>query len=204
MSLAARREFLLVPEAKMVDVPQNRARRRQPRSSIIGGSAEGGVDVLVVSYKSYPAGDAWLGVVSPRAGLPRVLLVDVDDVYDEFNNGVSARARRAALRAAFSSSTATAAALCSVGDSSEDTQAQCSRTPARISSRPWTRNDNVPSLGMTRSVTTDKRLVKFPGPGGIVDAGAGHDYRATTVRRIRRDGSQCWRRTLRLRGAAAV
>lgn len=165
-SLAGRREYVLIPDATMIDVPQAALVADAP-NTIIGGAAEGGVDVLVVSYRDFvPGMRQWVSY--RRAQGYRVLLVDVEDVFDEFNGGVpNARAVYRFARHFFER--AGAAALVLVGDASEDhRRIHADSGPDFVPT--FTRNDNVAVLALDEVVTTDKRLVKFPGPGGQVDA----------------------------------
>lgn len=162
---AGRRQYMLIPDARMVDVKATDIVGDTP-SSIIGGPAESGIDVLVVSHHDFiPQMRQWASY--RRAQGYRVLLADVDDVFDEFNDGVPhARAIYRFARHFFEH--ANAGALVLVGDASEDNK------HIRDDSGPnfvptFSRLDNVSVLALDEVVTTDKRLVKFPGPGGTID-----------------------------------
>ncbi len=164
-SLAGRREYLLVPDARMVDVKAADVVADAP-SSIIGGAAESGIDVLVVSHHDFiPQMRQWASY--RRAQHYRVLLVDVDDVFDEFNGGVPhARAVYRFARHFFEH--ANAGTLVLVGDASVDHKhLHDDSGPDFVPT--FTRLDNVPSLLLDEVVSTDKKLVKFPGPGGVID-----------------------------------
>jgi hypothetical protein len=162
---AARRQYMLIPDARMVDVKAADIVADTP-SSIIGGSAESGVDVLVVAHHDFlPGMRQWASY--RRAQGYRVLLVDVDDVFDEFNGGVPhARAVYRFARHFFEH--ADAGTLLLVGDSSEDHKhIHDDSGPDFVPT--YTRLENVSVLALDEVVTTDKRLVKFPGPGGGID-----------------------------------
>ncbi|HEX6790650.1 MAG TPA: C25 family cysteine peptidase, partial [Candidatus Krumholzibacteria bacterium] len=163
-SLAGRREYVLVPVAKMIDVAAADVVADIP-SAIIGGGAENGVDVLVVAHRDFLAGmSQW--VTYRRAQGYRVLMADVDDVFDEFNGGVrSARAIQRFARHFFEH--ADASALVLVGDASTDHRnLHPDSGPDFVPT--FHRIDNV-RAGLTKDevVSTDKRMVKFPGPGGV-------------------------------------
>jgi hypothetical protein len=69
-SLAGRREYVLVPDARMIDVKAADIVSDTP-SNLIGGSAESGIDVLVVSHHDFlPQMRQW-GFIPPGAGLSR-------------------------------------------------------------------------------------------------------------------------------------
>jgi len=164
-NIPSRREFILLPVSRMVDVAAGDVILDTP-SAIIGGPAEAGVDVLVVAHASYVAQmQTWASY--RRAQGYRVLLVDVDDVFDEFNGGVfHARAIQRFARHFFEN--ADASALVLVGDSSEDQKSIHSDSgPNFVPS--LMRIDAVSSPRLDEVVTTDKRFVKLPGPGGGVD-----------------------------------
>ena len=162
---ATRHQYMLIPDARMVDVNANDIVADTP-SSIIGSAAESGVDVLVVSHHDFLAGmRQWASY--RRAQGYRVLLVDVDDVFDEFNGGVPhARAVYRFARHFFEHGNAGALVL--VGDASEDHKhIHADSGPDFVPT--FTRLENVSVLQLDEVVTTDKRFVKFPGPGGGVD-----------------------------------
>ena len=162
---AGPRQYILIPDARMVDVKAADVVADTP-SNIIGGSAESGIDVLVVSHHDFlPGMRQWASY--RRAQGYRVLLVDVDDVFDEFNGGVpNARAVYRFARHFFEH--ANAGTLLLVGDSSEDHKhIHDDSGPDFVPT--FTRLENVSVLQMDEVVTTDKRFVKFPGAGGLVD-----------------------------------
>ncbi|HKW15178.1 MAG TPA: C25 family cysteine peptidase [Candidatus Krumholzibacteria bacterium] len=162
---AARHQYMLIPDARMVDVKAADIVGDNP-SSIIGSSAESGVDVLVVAHHDFvPGMRAWASY--RRAQGYRVLLVDVDDVFDEFNGGVpNARAVYRFARHFFEHGNAGTLVL--VGDASEDHKHVFDDSGTDFVPT-YTRLENVSVLALDEVVTTDKRFVKFPGPGGGVD-----------------------------------
>jgi hypothetical protein len=165
-TFSGRREFVLVPSARMIPVAGADIVADVP-GSIIGNSAEtDGVDVLVVSHATFvPTMRQWASY--RRAQGYRVLLVDVEDVFDEFDGGVpSARSIYRFTRHFFTRGGA--GTLLLVGDSSEDhkhihTDSGFNFVPT------YTRIDNVSSLQLDEVVTSDKKFVKLPGPGGSID-----------------------------------
>lgn len=164
-NVPSRREFVLVPVSRMIDVAAADVILDAP-STIIGGAAESGVDVLVVSHSSYLAQmQSWASY--RRAQGYRVLLVDVDDVFDEFNGGVfHARAIQRFARHFFEY--ADASALVLVGDTTEDHKlVHADSGPNFVPT--FTRIDAISFPRLDEVVTTDKRFVKFPGPGGQID-----------------------------------
>ncbi len=164
-NVPSRREFVLVPTTRMIDIPASDI-VLDVASTIIGSPAESGVDALVVSNVLYLAQmQTWASY--RRAQGYRVLLVDAEDVFDEFNGGVlHARAVRRFARHFFERGDASALVL--VGDSSEDhKRVHADSGPNFVPT--FTRIDAVPSLSLDEVVTTDKRFVKLPGPGGVVD-----------------------------------
>jgi hypothetical protein len=162
-NIPSRREFVLTPVARMIDIPAADVLLDTP-SAIIGSPAESGVDVLVVANSIYLAQmQTW--ATYRRAQGYRVLLVDADDVYDEFNGGVlHARAIQRFARHFFERGDASALVL--VGDSSEDHKLVHSDSGPNFVPT-FTRIDFVNgSPPIDEVVTTDKRFVKLPGPGG--------------------------------------
>ena len=115
IDLTAPRRFILVPPDKIDDVAE--VIEDQP-SNLIGNPIESGVDILVVSHKDFLAGiQRWVDY--RRAQGYRVLLTDVDDVFDEFNGGVNnARAIRTLVEHFFAKGGVSFLLL--VGDASED------------------------------------------------------------------------------------
>jgi Peptidase family C25/FlgD Ig-like domain len=164
-SYATRHQYMLIPDARMVDVKAADIAADTP-SSIIGGSAESGVDVLVVAHHDFMQGmRQWTSY--RRAQGYRVLLVDVDDVFDEFNGGVPhARAVYRFARHFFEHGNAGTLVL--VGDASEDHKHIHDDSGTNFVPT-YTRLENVSVLQLDEVVTTDKRFVKFPAPGGGVD-----------------------------------
>jgi hypothetical protein len=150
----------------MIDIPVTDVVLDTP-STIIGSPAESGVDVLVVSNAAYLAQmQTWASY--RRAQGYRVLMVDVDDVFDEFNGGVPhARAVQRFARHFFEHGDASALVL--IGDASEDHKlVHADSGPDFVPT--FTRFDVVQGgQGIDEVVTSDKKFVKLPGPGGIVD-----------------------------------
>ncbi len=171
----ARRDFVLVPVARMIDVAAADVTLDNP-SAIIGDPAEGGIDVLVVAHASYLSQmQTWASY--RRAQGYRVLLVDVEDVFDEFNGGVPhALAVQRFARHFFERGDASALVL--VGDASEDHKKVHFDSGTDFVPT-FTRIDVLLSPREDQVVTTDKRYVKMPGPGGVVD-----DYPDMIVGRI--------------------
>jgi hypothetical protein len=160
------REFILLPVSRMVDVAASDVILDTP-SDIIGGTPPGAGDlVLVVAHSSY-IGQMQSWTSYRRAQGYRVILADVDDVFDEFNGGVfHARAIQRFARHFFEH--ADAEALVLVGDASEDQKTiHSDSAPNFVPS--FMRIDAVSSPRLDEVVTTDKRFVKLPGPGGVVD-----------------------------------
>ena len=161
-NIAGQKRYTLLPPAAVTVVDPADVSMDTP-SSIIGDAAEGGVDVLVVAYRSYVSQmQQWAAY--RRAQGYRVLLVDVKDVFDEFNNGVPhAQAIDRFTRRFFE--LGGAGVLLLVGDSSEDNKIiHDTSGPNFVPTHSWA--DNVPSLRLDEVVTTDKQYVKLPAPGG--------------------------------------
>jgi len=164
-NIPSRRDFVLVPTSRMIDIPVADV-TLDVASSIIGDPAESGVDVLVASNAIYLAQmQTWASY--RRAQGYRVLLVDVDDLFDEFNGGVfHARAIHRFAHHFFERGDASALVL--VGDSSEDHKLVHSDSgPNFVPTYSFV--DAVLGLAHDEVVTTDKRFVKLPGPGGVID-----------------------------------
>ena len=96
-----------------------------------------------------------------------MLMVDVVDVFDEFNNGVPhARAIDRFVRHFFEMGDAGALVL--VGDSSEDNKlVEDESAPNFVPTHSW--SDHIGALNQDEIITTDKQYVLLPGPGGVVD-----------------------------------
>lgn len=164
-NIPSRREFVLLPVSRMIDIAAGDVTLDTP-SAIIGDAAESGVDALVVTNAIYFAQmQTWASY--RRAQGTRVLMADVEDIFDEFNGGVRhARAIQRFARHFFERGEASALVL--VGDASEDHKlVHGDSGPDFVPT--FTRIDAVGSPRIDEVVTTDKRFVKFPGPGGIVD-----------------------------------
>jgi hypothetical protein len=151
----------------MIDIPAGDIERDDP-SAIIGNPAESGVDVLVVSHADFlDQMNDW--VRYRRAQGYRVLMVDVEDIYDEFNGGVTGtQGIDRFVRHFFELGNAGYVLL--VGDGSEDhKQTSPDSGPDYIPSH--TRTEYIQAPWNTDEVVTlDKEYVKLAGPGGTVDA----------------------------------
>jgi hypothetical protein len=173
-AISSRKEYALAGEGGMIEIPPEDVALDSP-SSIIGGAAETGVDVLVVSH-----GDFLVDTQDPdnydmhdwvryrRAQGKRVLMVDVEDVYDEFNGGVTGtRGIDRFIRHFFELGNAGFVLL--VGDGCEDHKRSYSTSnPDFVPSH--CRTEYVASgFNQDEVVTLDKRYVKLPDPGGSVD-----------------------------------
>lgn len=164
-NVPARREFVLVPASRMIDIATGDVTLDTP-SAIIGDPAESGVDALVVTNAAYFAQmQTWVSY--RRAQGTRVLMADVNEIFDEFNGGVRhARAIQRFARHFFERGDASALVL--VGDATEDHKRVHGDSGTDFVPT-FTRIDAVGSPRIDEVVTTDKRFVKLPGPGGIVD-----------------------------------
>jgi hypothetical protein len=165
-AISTRKEYILVPQSRMIEVQAGDVELDAP-SRIIGDPAENGVEVLVVSHGDF-ATEMQDWARYRRAQGRSVLLVDVEDVYDEFNGGVKGtQAIDRFVRHFFETGNAGYVVL--VGDASED------HKTVYENSGP----DFVPSHARTEHVggefnedevvTLDKKYVKLPDPGGTVD-----------------------------------
>lgn len=164
-NITARHDYVVIPESRMVQLTAADVMADTP-SAIIGSAAEGGVDVLVVANALFlDRMQQW--VRYRRAQGYRVLMVDVDDVFDEFNGGVpGARAIDRFTRHFFE--LGGAGALVLIGDASEDARGLVEDSgPNFVPTHSWA--DHVSVLDDDEVVTTDKEYVKLPGPGGVVD-----------------------------------
>ena len=175
-AIASKKQYILVPEGRMIDVPAGDI-ALDAASAIIGDPAEAGVDVLVVSHKDFLDGlQGWLRY--RRAQGYRMLAVDVEDVFDEFNGGVpSPRGIDRFVRHFFELGNASYVVL--VGDGSEDhKQVHADSGPDFIPSHSRSEYVYAP-FNRDEVVTLDKEFVKLPGPGGVVD-----DYPDLVIGRI--------------------
>ena len=164
-TILSRTDYVMAPVDEMTEITAADIDLDVP-STLVGNSAESGVDVLVVSNGLFISRmQEW--VTYRRAQGYRVLMADVVDVYDEFNNGVPhARAIDRFVRHFYE--LGDAGALLLVGDSSEDNKSvEDGAGPNLVPSHSWP--DHVGVLNEDEVVTTDKRYVKMPGPSGIVD-----------------------------------
>ncbi|MFH1755414.1 MAG: C25 family cysteine peptidase, partial [Candidatus Latescibacterota bacterium] len=116
-TLSSQKRFVLTPLDGMRDIAAEDITAGQA-NSIIGNPLEGGVDVLVVCHPSY------LDEMQPwvdyrRAQGYKLLIADVGDIYDEFNNGVpNPRGIKRFIEHFFELGNASFVVL--VGDASED------------------------------------------------------------------------------------
>jgi hypothetical protein len=174
-AISSRKEYVVIPENRMITIHANEIEYDKP-SSIIGSPAESGVDVLVVSHGDFledlsgaDSYDMYDWVRYRRAQGKRVLMVDVQDVYDEFNGGVPGTLGiDRFVRHFFELGNAGYVLL--VGDGSED------HKRSYVQSDP----DFVPSHCRTEYVgsgfnedevvTLDKKFVKLPNPAGTIDS----------------------------------
>jgi len=173
-AIAARKEYVLVPESRMTELTAGDIVLDVP-SAIIGNPAEAGVDVLVVAHRDFlatltgdDAYDMHDWVRYRRAQGKRVLMVDVEDVYDEFNGGVTGTLGIDRFVRHFYE-TGNAGYLLLVGDGSEDHKRTYSDSnPDYIPSH--CRTEWVGSgFNEDEVVTLDKEFVKMPNPAGLVD-----------------------------------
>ncbi len=163
-TLAARREYALVAAARIPLAAPADLHADTP-SSLVGGSAEAGVDVLVVSHASFLGGmQRWVDY--RRAQGYRVLAVDVQDVYDEFNNGVpGARAIDRFTRHFYE--LGGAGVLLLVGDASEDAKGVHPESgPNFVPTHSRPESVNIGGQRFDEIVTTDKLYGHMPPPGG--------------------------------------
>jgi hypothetical protein len=156
-NLAAEKRFILTPLDSVKQVPGSDITLDAP-SNIIGNPAENGTDVLVVAYKDFlPGMQQWVDY--RRAQGYRVFMVDVEDVFDEFNGGVpGAQAVKRFIEYYYEKAGAGFVVL--VGDASEDAKrvhqdsgvnfVPTQSYPERIQSSPFNEDEVV---------TTDKWYV---------------------------------------------
>ncbi|HEU4364715.1 MAG TPA: C25 family cysteine peptidase [Candidatus Krumholzibacteria bacterium] len=165
-NIPSQRQFALIPVSGLIDIAAADIVADQP-SAIIGSGAEKGIDVLVVSHATFmPQMQQWVSY--RRAQGYRVYMVDVEDVFDEFNGGVpSPLAVFRFTRHFFENGSAGTLVL--VGDGSEDhKRVHDDSGPNFVPA--YARIDAVPSLAEDEVVSVDKRYVKMRAPNGTVDA----------------------------------
>jgi hypothetical protein len=165
-AISVRKDYVLVPQSRMIEIQNSEIEQDSP-SAIVGDPAEMGVDVLVISHGDFIAGmQDW--VRYRRAQGYRVLMVDVEDVYDEFNGGVQGRRGiDRFIRHFFELGNAGYVVL--IGDGSEDhKQVHANSAPDFIPSPARTEYVGG-SFDEYEVVTLDKYFVQLPGPGGSVD-----------------------------------
>jgi hypothetical protein len=166
-AIAASKDYILIPEARMIEIDAGDVVLDAP-GGIIGSPAEMGVDVLVVSPRDFVNGmGEWLRY--RRAQGYRVLFVDLEDVFDEFNGGVPGTLGvDRFIRHFFELGNAGFVLL--VGDGNEDSKGVHADSPPNFVPS-HARAENVGSpFHLDEVVTVDKVYVKLPGPGGTVDA----------------------------------
>ncbi len=165
-NITTRREFIAVPVTKMTEVVAADVVADSP-SAIIGSGAESGVDVLVVSHAMFiPQMQEW--VAYRRAQGYRVYMVDVEDVFDEFNGGLPSPVAVFRFTRHFFEK-GNAGALVLVGDGSKD-QKRIHDDSGPNFIPAYSRIDAVSSLALDEVVSVDKRFVKMRAPNGNVDA----------------------------------
>jgi hypothetical protein len=174
-AITSQKEYVLVPQSGMIEVQSDDIVLDTP-SDIIVGQGSNPVDVLVVSHRDFLADvtgpdsyDMHDWVRYRRAQGKRVLMVDVEDVYDEFNGGVvGTRGIDRFVRHFFELGNAGYVLL--VGDGCEDhKQTYDDSNPDYIPSH--CRTEYVGSGGFNEDevVTMDKWFVKLPNATGTVD-----------------------------------
>jgi hypothetical protein len=117
LDLTTPRRFVVLPFDAITEIAGASVVEDEP-SALIGHPLESGVDVLVVSHRTF-IGEMQRWVDYRKAQGYRVLLADVDDIYDEFNGGVrNPKAIRDFVGHFFQSGGASFLVL--AGDASED------------------------------------------------------------------------------------
>lgn len=154
LAITTPRRFVVLPLDKMTEIAGNDVIEDQP-SNLIGNPLESGVDVLVVSHRDFLGGiQRWVDY--RRAQGYRVLLADVEDVYDEFHGGVNnARAIREFVRHFFE--TGGASFLVLVGDASEDSKRVHIKSGINfVPTESFSEHVSSPVFNEDEVVTTDK------------------------------------------------
>lgn len=165
-AIATRKEYVLVPLGKMTEIGADGI-SIDTASELIGGWAEDGVDVLVIAHKDFVTGmGPWVDYREKQGH--RVLLADVEDVYDEFNGGVpGTRGIDRFIRHFFERGGAGCVLL--VGDGSEDNKrVHVESPPSFVPSHARAEYVGYP-FNADEVVTLDRLYVKLPGGGGTVD-----------------------------------
>lgn len=152
--IASRKSYILTPFDSIPVVAVEDIERDTP-STIIGNTMESGVDVLVVSHADF-LGEMQRWVDYRRAQGYRVLMVDVEDVYDEFNGGVpNAYAVKRFVEYYYRK--ANASALLLVGDASEDAKRVAGKSgPNFVPTQSYPERINAYPFKEDEVVTTDK------------------------------------------------
>jgi hypothetical protein len=114
---ASQKKFVLAPLDGIHQIGSSDVVQDTP-SALIGSSAEGGVDILVVSHGDFSGEmERWVGY--RRAQGYRVLMADPQDIFDEFSGGVeNPRGIKKFIKHFFETGGASFVLL--VGDASED------------------------------------------------------------------------------------
>jgi len=158
INITTPRRFIMIPLDQIKEISGSDVIEDEP-STLIGHQLENsGVDILVVSHKDY-LGEIQRWVDYRKAQGYRVLVANVDDVYDEFNGGVNnARAIRDFVRHFFTNSNA--GFLLLVGDSSEDAKSiHVDSAPNFVPTESFTEHVQSIVFNEDEVVTTDKYYV---------------------------------------------
>ncbi|MEE9269974.1 MAG: C25 family cysteine peptidase, partial [Candidatus Krumholzibacteria bacterium] len=116
-TLVSQRRYIVTPLDKIKEISGGDV-ISDVDGGLIDNPAKGGVDVLVVSHRNF-LGEMQRWVDYRKSQGYRVLMADVDEIYDEFNGGVNhPRAIRRFIRHFFENGNASFVLL--VGDSNED------------------------------------------------------------------------------------
>jgi hypothetical protein len=157
LDITVPRRFSVLPFDKITEIPEAGVIADEP-SNLIGNPLETGVDVLVVSHRNF-IGEMQRWVDYRRAQGYRVLLADVDDVFDEFNGGVNnPMAIRDFVRHFFESGGASFLVL--AGDASEDTKRVLATSGINfVPTESFSEHVASPGFNEDEVVTTDKWYV---------------------------------------------
>jgi len=156
-NVATEGHYVATPLDKVAEIKATDMVLDQP-SAIIGDTAENGVDVLVVAYHDFiPEMQRWVDY--RRAQGYRVLMVDVEDVMDEFRGGVvDPRGIKDFIRRFFTMGNASYVVL--VGDSSEDNKRVDSNSgPAFVPTESYAEHVFGGGFDEDEVVTSDKWYV---------------------------------------------
>ncbi|UCH84421.1 MAG: hypothetical protein JSW50_01655, partial [Candidatus Latescibacterota bacterium] len=157
-SLTDRKSYVLTPLDRIPEVSSDDLRRDNP-SAIIGSPAENGVDVLIVCHADFTGELDGLASYRRAQGY-RVLMADVEDIYDEFNGGVPhAHAVKDFIRHFFETGGASFVVL--VGDASEDNKRVHSKSGINFVPTESFTEYVGGTFNQDEVVTTDKWYVMF-------------------------------------------